>query len=383
MHPVVIPLPGTVVKVLALVLLGVAVLTGLGGAWLHTKKDVARRDKLWNYALFGLVGGLVLMKFSGGAVSASVFKHRWEELPIYSYGVMLGVSLVIGWYVTLHYGRKDGLPRDKMAACYFWTALAAIAGSRILYILTNPDEFTEPSKIFALREGGLVAYGGFLGGLVGSWIYTRTRGISLLSWADAAVPSLATGLLFTRIGCLLYGCDYGRPIGDHPGKIARMIAIRFPRWEDGAGAPAFNHHVRPISEGGYGLDAGAHYSKWVYPTQILESALGLVLFVILIFVWRRRKFSGQVFLAFAMLYALGRYFLERLRDDPERGTLFGLVSTSQAIGIGTGALALFFYLRLAKRAKENPEEAIELYQGDPEEVAPAAAAPKGRRRRRR
>jgi phosphatidylglycerol:prolipoprotein diacylglycerol transferase len=380
-HPIVLTLAGRTVKVLAIALLAGGAVAGLAGLWFQSKKEIARRDKLWNYALFGAIGGAVLVKLSGGSVSVSAFKRHWEGLPIYSYGVMLGVSLVVGWYVTLHYGKKDGLPRDKMAACYFWTALAAIAGSRVLYILTNPEEFTDPMKIFALREGGLVAYGGFLGGLLGSWIYTRTRGISLLSWADAAVPSLATGLLFTRIGCLLYGCDYGRPIGDHAGKVARLIAIRFPRWEDRNGAPAWAHHILSRTEGGYGLDEGAAKSLPVYPTQILESLLGLVLFVLLVFVWRRRKFSGQVFLAFAMLYALGRYFLETLRDDPERGTV-GLFSTSQAIGVGTGLLALFFYLRLAKRAKESPEEAIVRYESEAE-PAPAAAAPKGRRRRRR
>ncbi len=381
MHPIAIDLSGKMVKILAGALLAGGLLSAIGGAWLHLRKDAARRDQFGNYALFGIIGGGVLMYFSGGRVAFSAFKDRWEPLPIYSYGVMLGVSLVVGWYVTLHYGRKSGLPRVKMAACYFWTAVAAIAGSRVLYVLTNPEEFTDASKIFALREGGLVAYGGFLGGLVGSWVFARIKKMSLLSWADAAVPSLATGLLFTRIGCLLYGCDYGRRIGEHPGAIARAIAIQFPRWEEQNGAPAWSHHVRSTSEGGYGLDPGAAWSLPVYPTQILESLLGAVLFVALIFAWRRRKFSGQIFLIFAMLYAIGRYVLETFRDDPERGSV-GFFSTSQAIGLATGALALFFYLRLAKKAKENPEGAIILHAEDGEPATEPAAQP-GRRRRRR
>jgi phosphatidylglycerol---prolipoprotein diacylglyceryl transferase len=385
MHPIVVTLPPGWVKALAVVLLAVGALSLAGGAWFHKKDDVPRRDKLLNYAFFGILGGGLLMRFLGGRLAFSVFKEHWDSLPIFSYGVMLGVSLVVGWWVVLHYGQKDGLPRDRMASCYFWTAVAAIVGSRLLYVATNPDEFTEPMKIFALREGGLVAYGGFLGGLVGSFVFTRTRKMSLLSWADAVVPSLATGLLFTRIGCLLYGCDYGRPIGKHPGKIASLIGIRFPkwpdRWSDGNGAPAYMHHIRPVSEGGYGLDPSAHASLKVYPTQILESLLGLVLFGILVLAWRRRRFSGQIFLLFAMLYAVGRYFLETLRDDPERGQV-GLFSTSQFIGVATGVVALFFYLRLAKNAKDNPEEAIVRYE---EEAAVPAAAPvpKGRRRRRR
>jgi phosphatidylglycerol:prolipoprotein diacylglycerol transferase len=382
MHPVAIDLTGSMVKYLAGALLAGGLVAAAGGAVMHLRKETARRDKLGNYALFGIIGGAVLTYFSGGRVALGAFKDRWEPLPIYSYGVMLGVSLVVGWYVTLHYGRKDGLPRDKMAACYFWTAVAAIVGSRLLYVLTNPEEFTDPSKVFALREGGLVAYGGFLGGLVGSWVFARIKKMSLLSWADAAVPSLATGLLFTRVGCLLYGCDYGRPIGRHAGSFARAIAIRFPRWEEGNGAPAWSHHVLSSSEGGYGLDAGAAWSLPVYPTQILESALGAVLFVALVLAWRRRKFSGQIFLTFAILYAVGRYFLETLRDDPERGTV-GFFSTSQFIGLATGALALFFYLRLAKQARENPDGAIIRHAEEAEPAAEPASAPGRRRRRKR
>jgi phosphatidylglycerol:prolipoprotein diacylglycerol transferase len=97
-----------------------------------------------------------------------------------------------------------------MANCYVVTALAALAGSRILYAVTNPDEFKSVVDLFALRNGGLVAYGGFIGGLLGSWAYLAPKKIRLLAWADDAVPSLASGLLITRVGCYLFGCDFGK-----------------------------------------------------------------------------------------------------------------------------------------------------------------------------
>jgi len=85
------------------------------------------------------------------------------DIPIYSYGVMLGLSLVVGWYLTLGLCDRDGLPRETMANNYVITAIAAVTGSRVLYILTNLDEFKTFGDFFSLREGGLVAYGGFLG----------------------------------------------------------------------------------------------------------------------------------------------------------------------------------------------------------------------------
>ena len=95
-------------------------------------------------------------------------------------------------------------------------------------MFTNLDRFDNFLDIFKVWQGGLVAYGGFLGGFVGAWVFCRIKGIRLLAWADCAVPSLCTGLMITRIGCLLYGCDFGKPFD---GKWS----IVFP-----AGSPAFN-----------------------------------------------------------------------------------------------------------------------------------------------
>jgi len=124
-----------------------------------------------------------------------------ESLPIYSYGALLCASLVVGWFLSLRLGERDGMPRELLANCYFVTAIAALLGSRLLYVLTNLSEFHDLVSVFALRRGGLVAYGGFLGGLAGSFGYLRRRGSALLPWADVAVPSLASGLFLTRIGC--------------------------------------------------------------------------------------------------------------------------------------------------------------------------------------
>src|SRR6185436_20397016 len=98
-----------------------------------------------------------------------------------------------------------------------------IVGSRLLYILTNLGEFQSLSKWFEIRSGGLVAYGGFIGGFLGSWAYLRWKKIPLLPWADLVAPVLGTGLMFTRIGCYLYGCDYGRLLPDDaPGWLKKL-----------------------------------------------------------------------------------------------------------------------------------------------------------------
>lgn len=237
--------------------------------------------------------------------------------PIFSYGVMLGLSFVVGWYLSLGLAKRDGLPLEPLKNCYVITAVSAVVGSRLLYVATNLEEFDTFASVIEFRSGGMVAYGGFLGGFVGSVIYLAFRRFPITIWADVAVPSLASGLFITRIGCYLFGCDFGRPLAE--GAPAWLVkAGSFPRWPDdspaGAGSPAFYHHVDTL-----GLDPEAAHSLPVHPTQLYESALGLGLLALLFFVRKHQTFRGQVFFTFTFVYGLGRFLLEFLRDDLERG----------------------------------------------------------------
>ncbi len=160
---------------------------------------------------------------------------KLDSIPIYSYGVMLGLSLVVGWYLTLGLAARDGLPRETMANNYVITAIVAVVASRVLYVVTNLQEFDSLGDLFSMRRGGLVAYGGFLGGFLGSLVYLKRKRIRLMPWADVAVPSLASGLAIVRIGCYMFGCDFGQPLSEGaPGwlKKVRMLSS----WEGPAKA---------------------------------------------------------------------------------------------------------------------------------------------------
>ena len=149
------------------------------------------------------------------------------HLPIYSYGVMLGLSLIVGWYIVLGLCERDyKQDREEMGRLYVWTAVASVAGARLLYVVTNWDRFDGLLDFFKVWQGGLVAYGGFLGGFVLGIAYCRLKGYSLLAWADCVVPSLGTGLAITRIGCFLFGCDFGKVVAS--GSAAAAWAVRFP-----------------------------------------------------------------------------------------------------------------------------------------------------------
>ena len=295
-----------------------------------------------------------------------------HHIPIFSYGVMLGLSMIVGWYIVLGLCERDGMDREVMGKLYVGTAIWSVISARLLYVITNWDRFDHFFDIFKVWEGGLVAYGGFIGGFLYGIIASRFYKIRLLSWADCVVPSLGTGLAFTRIGCFMFGCDYGKPVD--PSRVA--WAVRFP-----VGSPAY---LEQIKEGL--IDRTATSSLPVHPTQIYEMLVGLSLFGLTMLVRRYRKFTGEMFVAFTVGYGVLRFYVETLRADYDRGEL-GPFSTSQVIGIVTGVLALVFLVMRYRRYKVDPRstrywELPPLGTAPPAVATPAESKP-GRSKRRR
>ncbi|MCA9576970.1 MAG: prolipoprotein diacylglyceryl transferase [Polyangiales bacterium] len=287
----------------------------------------------------------------------------WGALPIYSYGMMLGFSLIVAWYFVMHQGQKlEGLHPDLMAHSFIITAVCAIAAARVLYIATNLDSYHTLGDLFSFQKGGLVAYGGFIGGFLACWGYSRYRGVPLLPWADIITPTLGTGLLFTRMGCWLYGCDFGRPLEEGAPSFLTRLGT-FPHWDYSSahyvwgstlnGSPAYSHHITTYPERMVGLD----HSLPVHPTQLYESLAGLIIFGITYYTLRHRSFKGQVFFVGSIVYALWRFGIEFVRDDPERGAAFGF-STSQLLSLAIVPVVVLAWIQTKRNLALNGEPSI-------------------------
>ena len=180
-----------------------------------------------------VAGAFALMGLRGHSwvPTPATFMAPWDPVPIHSYGVMLGLSMIVGWFLAMRLAKQDGIPTETAGNIYMWTAVWSIVGARVLYSIVQYKEFDSFLDVFKIWEGGLVAYGGMIGGFLASWYNCRKAGIPLLRWADVAAPSVVLGTAITRIGCLLFGCDYGKR-ADLP------WAIHFPK-----GSPAWKDHV--------------------------------------------------------------------------------------------------------------------------------------------
>lgn len=332
MHPILfkLPLPAWQVPLFP-TLLGLAAV-GLVVALFGWRKKAA--DLLAIGAAIAIGCTIAGIKLRGNAYVLS-------DLPVYSYGAALCLSLVVGWFLTLGLAKRDGLPRELMANCYFVTAVGALIVARILYVLTNPDQFHSLAEMLNVRLGGMVAYGGFIGGFVASFFFLRSHRIRLMPWADVAVPSLCVGLVVTRIGCYLLGCDFGKPLGpDAPGWLKHLGT--FPHWASGlaagtVGSPAWHQQVAQ-----HLISPDAKASLPVHPTELYSSLVGLVLLGFVLFMRRHQRFRGEVFLTFVFGYGFLRFLIEILRADKERGAYGPFIAEHWYLTIALLAFAVAY-----------------------------------------
>lgn len=220
---------------------------------------------------------------------------------------MIVIGFLIGLYIVYKEAQREGFNGERIIDISFWGLALGLLGGRIVYILTRLDYFSKhPIEIFYFWEGGLVFYGGFLGGLAAFYIFTKKYKMPFLKTVDMAVPSLAIAHFFGRLGCFSAGCCFGRPVDGH-----LPWAITF---------------TNPLSLAPTGIP--------LHPTQLYDALNALIIFTILMITRRHKKFTGQQLCIYMFLYSIGRYIVESYRGDSIRGFVIEpYLSTSQFISI--------------------------------------------------
>jgi phosphatidylglycerol:prolipoprotein diacylglycerol transferase len=135
------------------------------------------------------------------------------DVPVYGYGAMLFLAFVFCTWLATWLARREKVPPQAVQDLAIWVFISGIIGARITFMIQYRDHFDSLLQFFAVWDGGLVFYGSFLGGAVGTFLayrlVLRKRGLRLWQILDICAPCLALGLALGRIGCLLNGCCYG------------------------------------------------------------------------------------------------------------------------------------------------------------------------------
>jgi phosphatidylglycerol:prolipoprotein diacylglycerol transferase len=241
-----------------------------------------------------------------------------------TYGLLVSLGVLIGLWISVRNSEKQGINGDDAWNLGILVVLCGILGAKILYIVNDWTYYSAHlGEIFSfatLQAGGVFS-GGLIGGFSAAAWYVRKQRMPALATCDAFAPGLAFGHALGRVGCFAAGCCYGKP-------TTHFWGVTF---------------TSPIAQAWVGTPLGVPLE----PTQLFESAVELANFFILMWLLKRKKFDGQVLAAYFILYGVARYFLEFLRDDPGRGSVFGGIMTgTQLISIGLVLLGgLIWWLR--------------------------------------
>jgi phosphatidylglycerol:prolipoprotein diacylglycerol transferase len=248
---------------------------------------------------------------------------------IYSYGVLLAASYLLGLRLAMWRAKKWGLDARRVLDLGIYIIIAALVGAKLLLVVVDFDEFRSAGDLLALARSGGVFYGGLVLAVGVAFWYIARHGLPFWTTCDVFAPGIALGHVTGRLGCLAAGCCYGKPT-DVPWAVV---------------------FTNPLAAANVGTPLGIP----LHPTQIYEAGAALLILVLLLATERRgRPFPGRTFWAYMLLYAVSRYVIEIYRGDP-RGMVLGIWSTSQFISLLLAPLSLAMLFWLSRTRPLTPE----------------------------
>jgi phosphatidylglycerol---prolipoprotein diacylglyceryl transferase len=222
------------------------------------------------------------------------FAFNIGPLPISGFGIAVALGFLMGQYVAQTEFKRRGHDAAPVGDVLVASLIGFVVGAKAYYVALHPYR----EALFS--RAGLVFWGGLIGGILAAWIVLRRKRIPFLRMADVGGPAIAAGYAIGRAGCWAVGDDYGRP------------------W-NGPLATTFAEGIPPTTIP-------------VHPTQLYETAMGLVMFGIL---WRLRDHAhreGWLFGLYCVLAGIERFIVEFYRAKDDR--FFGPLTSAQLIAIG-------------------------------------------------
>jgi phosphatidylglycerol:prolipoprotein diacylglycerol transferase len=256
------------------------------------------------------------------------------DFKVTGFGIMMMLAFLTAfWLISLEV-RRMKFAQDYVGDILMAAMIGGIVGAKLWFVALHHAEL--------FSRGGLVWYGGFVGGtlaviLVGWW-----RRVPLRWTAQLMAPAMAAGYAVGRVGCFVVGDDYGRP-------TTLPWGVRFPQ-----GSPISTAGVMQ-SEFGIPIPPGVSPDTVmaVHPTQLYEVTIMLCVFALL---WRWRaspRGTGWLFGAYLMLAGTERFFIEILRAKDDRG-MFAPFTIAQVTSVAVVIIGSVLVVKWSKAGDVAP-----------------------------
>ena len=206
--------------------------------------------------------------------------------------------------------------------------LAGILGAKIPLFIQSPGYYVSSLKHFfdLLRSGGVIL-AGLIAAVLVALVYFRKHKMNAWQLLDIAAPSIILGQAIGRIGCFLAGCCYGN-------MCSTSLGVEF------------NSKIAHLHTG---VPLGVH----IHPVQLYNSIANFTIFFILLFIYKKRIFTGQVFLSYMILYSVSRFTTEFFRGDVARITIGGPLADAQYIAIFAFFTGIVLMILKYRKTREN------------------------------
>lgn len=225
------------------------------------------------------------------------------------YGILISLGILFGIIVATHRAKKEGLYADVIVDLALVAVPAAIIGARAYYVIFSWDFYKQnPNEIFNIRQGGLAIHGAIIAGVLVGYLFCRHKKIGFWTLADVCAPSIILGQAIGRWGNFVNREAHGGP-------------TNLP----------------------WGIEIN---NVKVHPTFLYESLWNLMVFVFLLYYSDKKKYNGQVFIFYIILYSVARYFIEGLRTD---SLMLGPLRVAQLVSIASIIGAVIVDLIARKR----------------------------------
>lgn len=255
-----------------------------------------------SYVEFPGLGGI---KFNVDRVAARVF-----GLELYWYGIIIALSIVISVILAIKESRKYGIVPDNIIDIVLFATPVAIIFARLYYVIFDLNKYNSFVDIINIRNGGLAIYGGVVGAVLATVVICKWKRISVLKFLDFGVPYLILSQAIGRWGNFFNQEAFGSNTS-------------LPWGMTGSG---IKEELLRLKSKGVNIDP----SRAVHPTFLYECLWNLMVFVFLATYRKKKKFEGEVFCLYAILYGAGRFWIEGLRMD---SLMFGNIRISQLLAL--------------------------------------------------
>jgi len=260
------------------------------------------------------------------------------------YGIIIVLGMILAFAYCAYRAKQEGISFDDLLDITIFTIIFAVLGARAYYVLTRLEEYSSFGEVIAIWNGGLAIFGGIIAGAITIIVVCRVKKFSsnkIIKMFDSVAPAVMVGQIIGRWGNFCNGEAFGSPTT----LPWRMCSDSFANYLSRNGF-IDNSVYQQMLSGAVG----------VHPTFFYESLWNLIGFVAIHFLYKKKKFDGQVLLMYLTWYGFGRMLIEGLRTD---SLYIGVFKISQVIGFlcfVVGGILLTLNLVKAYRKEKDSEE---------------------------